>query len=64
LPAIPAGARVGEHFARHRAETKCVIEFSISELSGVGSDDISAKLEHQPTVEIEPENLPTGFGAA
>ena len=61
VPAIPASACVGEHFARHRAETECVVEFSISDQSSVGSDDRSAKLDHQPSVEIEPENRVVRF---
>jgi hypothetical protein len=47
MPAIPARARAGEHFARHRGKTERVIEFPISQQSGVGGHHRSAKLEHQ-----------------
>ena len=29
MPAIPAGAGVGEHLARHRAEAERIVEFAI-----------------------------------
>jgi len=31
----PSGARVGEHVARHRAETESVVEFPVGQQSGV-----------------------------
>jgi len=56
MPAIPARACVGEHLARHIAETERVIEFAIGQQSCIRSDHRSAKLEHQSAVEIEPES--------
>lgn len=56
MPAIPASARVGENVARHRGKTERVIEFPISEQSGVGGHHRSAKLEQQAAVEIDPES--------
>ena len=47
MSAVLAGARVGEHFARHRAQAECVVEFAIGEQTGIGGDDRAAKLEHQ-----------------
>ena len=66
MPAVLAGAGVGEHLARHVGQPERVVEFSIGEQSGVGSDDRSAKLQHQAAVEIDPENAspfdsPAGF---
>jgi hypothetical protein len=57
MPPVLAGAGVGERFARHGGKPKRVVEFAIGEQSRVRSDHRSAKLEHQPTVEIDPENL-------
>jgi hypothetical protein len=56
MPAIPAGAHVSEHIARHRRQTERIVEFPVREQSCVGGDHRSAKLEHQPAVEIKPEN--------
>ena len=61
MPAILAGACVGEHIARHRGKAERVVEFPVREQAGVGGDHRSAKLEHQPAVEIEPENLVIRF---
>ena len=61
MPAVLAGACVGEHIAGHRGKAERVVEFPIGEQSGVGGDHRSAKLEHQPAVEIESENLGTRF---
>ena len=51
VPAIPADARISEHFARHRAETERVVEFAIREQTGIGRDDGSTKLKHQSAVD-------------
>jgi len=56
MPTILAGARVGEHLARHRRQSERVVEFAIGEQSCVGGDHRSAKLKHQSAVEIEPES--------
>ena len=55
MAAIPAGACIGEHVARHRAETEGVVEFAIGQQSGIGGDPGAMELELQPAVEIEPE---------
>ena len=36
---------------------------SLSEQPGIGGDDRTAKLEHQPAVEIDPERLDTDLPA-
>ena len=38
MAAILASARIGEHFTRHRGETKRVVEFAIGKQPGVGGD--------------------------
>jgi hypothetical protein len=47
---------VGENLAGHRTEAERIVEFPVREQAGVGGDHRSAKLEHQPAVEIESEN--------
>ena len=59
--AVLACAGVGEHLARHRAEAERVVEFAVGEQSRVRSDHQSAKLEHQPAVEIAPQNVAARF---
>jgi hypothetical protein len=53
--AILSGTRIRELFAHHRVETERVVKFTIGEQTGVRNDDRTAKLEHQPPVEIEPD---------
>ena len=55
MAAVLAGACVGEHVARHRAEAESVVEFAIGQQSGIGGDPGAMELELQPAVEIEPE---------
>jgi hypothetical protein len=55
IPAVLAGARIRERFPSHRAEAERVVKFAIGEKPSVGIHDRTAKLEHQSTVEIEPE---------
>ena len=57
MAAVLAGARVGEHLARHRGQPECVVEFAVCQQSRIGRDHGAAKLEHQAAVEIEPENV-------
>ena len=61
VPAVLAGAGIGEPLARHRAEAERIVEFAVGEQTGVGGDDRTAKLEHQPAVEIEPQRLAIRF---
>jgi len=46
MPAVLAGARVGEHLARRCCKAERVVELPIGEQSRVGGDHRSAKLEH------------------
>ena len=57
MATVPAGARIGERLARHRAQPECVVEFTVCQQSGIGRDHGAAKLQHQTAVEIELENL-------
>jgi hypothetical protein len=36
MPAVLAGAGVGEHLARHRAEAERIVEFPVREQAGIG----------------------------
>ena len=57
MSAIFTGAPIGEHLTCRRGQAKCVVEFPLGEQSSVGSHDRTAKLEHQPAVEIDPQNV-------
>jgi len=61
MPAVLAGACVGEYIAGHRGKAERVVDFPVREQAGVGGDHRSSKLEHQPAVEIESENLGIRF---
>jgi hypothetical protein len=52
MPAVLAGACVGEYIAGHRGKAERGIEFPVRKQAGVGGDHRSSKLEHQPAVEI------------
>jgi hypothetical protein len=54
MAAVLAGAAIGEHIARHRAQTKSIVEFAIGEQSGVRGDPATMELKLYPPVEIEP----------
>ena len=41
--------------------TERVVEFSIGKQTGIGGDDRAAKLHHQATVKIDPENIASRF---
>jgi hypothetical protein len=56
MAAVLAGARIGEHLARHRAQPERVVEFAVSQQSRIGRDHGAAKLHHQAAVEIELES--------
>jgi hypothetical protein len=51
---IPARARVGQHLAGPTVVSPSASS-PVGEQAGMGGDYQSAKLEHQPAVEIEPE---------
>ncbi len=55
MPAVLTGSRIRERFPGHPAEAERIVEFAICEQPGVGGHHRTAKLEHQPAVEIEPE---------
>ena len=55
MAAIPAGACVGKHVARDRAETGSIVELVVGQQSGIGADPGAMELELQPAVEIEPQ---------
>jgi hypothetical protein len=59
--AVLAGARVGEYIAGHRGKAQRGVQFPVREQADVGGDHRSSKLEHQPAVEIESENLGIRF---
>jgi hypothetical protein len=46
MPAVLAGARVGEHLTGRRGKAESVVELPVREQSRVGGDHRSAKLEH------------------
>ena len=52
---VLASARVGEHVARHPAETESAVEFPVCQQSGIGGDPITMELKLHAAVEIEPE---------
>ena len=52
MPAVLAGAGVGEPLARHCAQAERVVEFSISEQTCIRRHNRTAKLERQSPVEI------------
>jgi hypothetical protein len=54
---ITAGARFGEHLARHLGQAEYIIEFAVCQQSGIEGDHGAAKLEHQATVKIEPKSI-------
>jgi hypothetical protein len=54
---IPARARVGQPLAGHCGQSERVVEFTVGEQTGIGGDHRSAKLEHQTSVEIDPEPI-------
>ena len=58
---VLAGARVGQRLAGHRGQSERIVEFAVGEQTGIGGHHRSAKLEHQPAVEIEPEYLASQF---
>jgi hypothetical protein len=51
-----AGSCIRERFPGNRAEAERFVKLAIGEKASIGSHDQSAKMEHKPAVEIEPEN--------
>ena len=52
---ILAGACVGKHVPRHRAEAKSVVEFAIGQQPSIRSDPRTMELQLQAAIEIEPQ---------
>jgi hypothetical protein len=61
MPAVLAGADVGEPLAGQIREAERVVEFAVGKQPGIGGDNRTAKLERQSAVEIEPENALARF---
>ena len=55
VPAVPAGAAVGENFARQSGQAESIIEFAIGEQTGVGGHPRSVELQLQAAVENRPK---------
>jgi hypothetical protein len=49
---------VGEPLAPRGAEAERVVQFAVGEQPSIGGDDRTAKLEREPAVEIEPQDIP------
>jgi hypothetical protein len=63
VPAVLAGAGVGEPFASRLRKAESIVKLAIGKKPSIGGDDRTAKLEHQPAVEIEPKPSPFGSPA-
>ena len=61
VPAVLAGAGVGEPFASRLRKAESIIKLAIGEKPSIRGNDRTAKLEHQPAVEIEPKRLAIRF---
>jgi hypothetical protein len=61
-------ACIDEHFARHHAQPKSVVEFAVGQQPGIRGDNGAAKSERQAAIEIEPNrsntDSPVGFASA
>jgi hypothetical protein len=61
VPAVLAGANVGEPLAGQIRKAECVVEFAVGKQPSIGGDDRTAKLKGQSAVVIEPERLAIRF---
>ena len=61
VPAVLARAGVGEPLASRLRKAESIVKLAIGKQPSIGGDDRTAKLEHQPAVEIEPERLAIRF---
>src|SRR5215475_12212081 len=57
VPTILATVCVGQNITRYLGQTEYVVEFAIGEQPSIGGHYGTAKLEHQATVEIEPNSI-------
>ena len=61
VPAVLARPRVGKPLASRLRKAESIVKLAIGKQPSIGGDDRTAKLEHQPAVEIEPQRLAVGF---
>jgi hypothetical protein len=61
MTTVLAGACVSQCFAGCRAQTERVIEFAIGEQAGIGCYNGAAKLNRNPAIKIDTENLALRF---
>jgi hypothetical protein len=53
---VLAPPRVGEPIASRLRKAESIVKLAIGKQPSIGGDDRTAKLEHQPAVEIEPQS--------
>ena len=61
VPAVLAGAGVGKPLASRLRKAESIIKLAICKKPSIRGNDRTAKLEHQPAVEIEPKRLAIRF---
>ena len=61
MATVLAGARVGQRIGTRVGQAQRVIQLAIGQQPGIGGDRGAAKLQHQTTVEIEPQSAPVRF---
>jgi hypothetical protein len=61
VPAVLAGAGVGKPLASRLRKAESIIKLAIGKKPSIRGNDRTAKLEHQPAVEIEPKRLAIRF---
>ena len=54
---VLAGARVGQRVGPRVSQAERVVQLAIGQQPGIGGDRGTMKLQHQTTVEIEPQSL-------
>ncbi len=55
MPAITAGARIGNQTGRYLGQTKCVVKFPMQQQAAVRTDRSAAKLDLHRAVELHPQ---------
>ena len=61
VPAVFAGAGRGRASLRPNPKGQSIVKLAIGKKTSIGGEDRTAKLEHQPAVEIEPKRLAIRF---
>ncbi len=61
MPAVLASAGIREPLASHLRKAERIVEFTIGKQPSIRGNHRTEKLEHQPAVEIEPENALARF---